>query len=161
MDKPARSSRLGKEFFWVVLGQTLAGLGGIAGVKMLTGAMNPASYGEFSIALTGAIVAQQCVGGPLGQAAMRFYTASRDEGSTVIYFQALNRLMGKGAAFLSGAGAVVLAACLLTGHAEKTPWVALTALLAVATGYNIVFDAIQSGGRHRTVVALQIGRAHV
>src|SRR5262245_7377037 len=91
INKTARNIRLGKEFFWVVVGQALAGLGGLAGVKLLTRAMSPTAYGELSIALTGTIIAQQCVGGPLGQAAMRFYTASRDEGSTSTYFRALHR----------------------------------------------------------------------
>jgi len=154
MGKAGRSTRLGKEFFWVILGQSIAGLGGLAGVKMLTRAMSPTAYGEFSLALTGAIVAQQCVGGPLGQAAMRFYTASREEGWTATYFAALSRLMARGSAVLVAAGLALFVACVYAGHAEKTGWIALTVLLAVASGYNIVFDAVQSGSRNRTVVAL-------
>jgi O-antigen/teichoic acid export membrane protein len=153
MNRAMQSTRVGKEFLWVILGQTLAGLGGLAGVKMLTRAMSPTAYGEFSLALTGAIVAQQCVGGPLGQAAMRFYTASREEGCTSAYFRALHRLMAKGSGLLLGAGILVFIACLFSGHTEKTSWIALTVVLAVATGYNIVFDAIQSGSRNRAVVA--------
>jgi O-antigen/teichoic acid export membrane protein len=154
IDEPKRATQLGHEFAWVLSGQIAAGLGGLAGVKMLTRAMSPSAYGEFSLALTGTILAQQCVGGPLGQAAMRFYSASHEGGWTFSYLRALNRLMLKGVAVLLGVAVVTVLSCALAGHVEKAALVALALLLAILTGYNIVLDAIQSGSRNRPVVAL-------
>ena len=149
-----RHTRLGRECSWVLVGQAGAGLGAIAGVKLLTHAMTPADYGDFSLALTATILVQQCLGGPLGQAAMRFYSASKEGGWTFDYLRGLNRLMLKGLAMLAAVGLLAAAGCGLTGHSGAAPGVALAILLAAVTAYNIVCDSIQSGSRNRPVVAL-------
>jgi O-antigen/teichoic acid export membrane protein len=155
--KAVQSARLHQEFSWVLLGQIAAGLGGLAGVKMLTRAMSPSAYGQFSLALTGTILAQQCIGGPLGQAAMRFYSTSYEEGWTFSYLRALNRLMFRGVAVLLGAALLIGSLCAAAGDAENASLVLVALVLAILSGYNIVLDAIQSGSRNRPVVALHQG----
>jgi O-antigen/teichoic acid export membrane protein len=152
--KLRRFTRLGKEFCWVILGQALAGIGALAGVKLLTRAMDPTAYGKFSLALTATILAQQSVGGPLGQAAMRFYSASREGGWSRDYFRGLSRLTAKALGILLVVGVVAGLGCLAVGHRENTPFIALALLLAGVTSFNIVCDAIQSGSRNRPIVAL-------
>lgn len=154
IERTGHTPRLHHEFSWVLMGQIAAGLGGLAGVKMLTRAMTPSAYGTFSLALTGTVLAQQCIGGPLGQAAMRFYSASHEEGWTFNYLRALNRLMIKGVAVLLAAAGLIVLACASAGQAKSVPVVTIALLLAIVTGYNIVLDAIQSGSRNRPVVAL-------
>ena len=147
-----RSTGLGKEFLWVAVGQLAAGVGALAGVRLLTKAMTPQLYGEFSLALTSTILAQQCIGGPIGQAAMRFYSASREEGSTSVYLRALHRLMLKGSGLQLAASLTVLAGFRLIVNGQSG-LIVLASLLAAVTGYNVVFDAIQNGGRNRAVAA--------
>lgn len=158
MTSPAHNAngvaRLGAEFGWVILGQALAGLGGLVGLKLLTRAMPPSVFGEFSLALTATILAQQCVGGPVGQAAIRYCAASREEGWSGAYLRSLNRLMLKGSGLLAALSAAALLVAVLAGQGSKCLLIGLTFLLAAATGYNIVFDSIQSGNRNRGAVAL-------
>src|SRR5258708_30466551 len=144
-----RLTRLGKEFGWVLFGQSMAGVGGLAGIKWLTGAMTQTAYGEFSLALTGAILAQQCVGGPLGQAAMRYYSPCQERGQSRIYFKGLTALTAKGSGALALVALLLCAVAWFTGRERWTPLIGLALLFSLLSTYNILFDAIHIGSPHR------------
>jgi hypothetical protein len=56
-----RFCRLFKEGFWVILGQAIAVLGSLVGVRLLRGLLEPAAYGERALGITVATLINQPV----------------------------------------------------------------------------------------------------
>ncbi|MGO9273598.1 MAG: lipopolysaccharide biosynthesis protein [Terriglobia bacterium] len=145
--------RLGGEFFWIGLGQGVASLGGIVGVRLLTGFMSPARYGELALALTIVVLSQQLILGPLSQALIRFFAPMQEANKLAVFFRATWVLL------LQATG-VVLALAVLTiiglwaiGQVQWVWIVVLAFLLSLLSGYNSALDGIQNAARHRIVVA--------
>jgi O-antigen/teichoic acid export membrane protein len=149
--------RLGGEFFWVGLGQGVAAVGGIIGVRLLTGFLNPASYGELALALTVVMLAQQLMLGPVSQAFMRYFAPMQEAGKLNPFF--------RGALVLSIqiTGLMLVFTVLSTvglwaiGQGRWAWIVVLAFLLSLLTGYNSGLDGIQNAARHRIVVAWHQG----
>src|SRR2546430_11136457 len=74
----ARAKRLAKEFFWVGAGQVAAIIGGLAGIRLLTQSLSPASYGELALGMTAAALTQQVVLGPAAGAILRFFAPATE-----------------------------------------------------------------------------------
>jgi O-antigen/teichoic acid export membrane protein len=79
----------------------VAFLGGLAGIKLLTNMMMPEDYGELALGLSLAGVVNLFVFGPLGQVALRFYSACRDRSNVAGYTRVLMRLHGQAFLFLA------------------------------------------------------------
>jgi len=152
-----RIRRLLKEGFWVVLGQAVAVVGFVVGVRVLTGLLDPAAYGELALGMTVAILVNQTVLGPLSNGVTRFYAPAVEQGDLGGYLSAVRRLV------LSATGIIVImilptiAGLLIAG---RTEWIALaTAALvfAIFSGYNSILSGIQNAARQRSIVALHQG----
>ena len=74
----ARFHRLGRELIWISLGQGLATLGALVGVRLLTSVLNPTIYGQLALAMTLALLVNQMLLGPLSGAALRFYAPAHE-----------------------------------------------------------------------------------
>ena len=81
-----RFVRLSKEGFWIVLGQAIAVLGSLVGVRVLTGLLTSAEYGELALGMTLAILVGQTLFGPLGQGATRFYAPTVEKRALNVFF---------------------------------------------------------------------------
>ena len=68
-----RFYRLAREGGWIALGQAMAVLGTLFGVRLLTELLDPVAYGELALGLTVATLVNQTILGPLGNGAARFY----------------------------------------------------------------------------------------
>ena len=90
-----------KEAGWVSAGQILAFLGGLAGIKLLTNLMPPENYGELALGLSLAGISNLFLFGPLGQVALRFYSACRDRGNIDGYTRVLIRMHGQATLLLA------------------------------------------------------------
>ena len=147
------SARVGKELAWVIAGQVMAAAGGFIGVRYMTRAMAPAVYGELALALTGATLVQQCVGGPISQSAIRFFALARETARLPEYFASIRRMVVRASGFLVVFGfAGYMVARSLDRTLRPLP-ILLGLLFSIVYGCNIVTDAIQSGARRRIVVA--------
>lgn len=62
----ARMRRLAKEGFWIVLGQIVTVLGSLVLVRVLTGFLTPAQYGQLALGLTIVTLFNQVVFGGIG-----------------------------------------------------------------------------------------------
>lgn len=145
--------RWGGEFFWIGLGQGLATLGSLVGVRLLTGALSPEVYGELALGLTLATLLNQTMLGPLSGAALRFFAPAREAGDLGPFLTALCRLLLKATGIAGGAAAVAVLALWLAGQAR---WLGLgaTALgFALLSGYNATLNSLQNAARQRTIVA--------
>ena len=88
-----RYRRLGTEFLWISLGQAIAVLGAIFGVRILTGVLAPDVYGQLALGMTVATFVNVVVLGPLSNGATRFYALAREVGGLPGYFAAVKRLL--------------------------------------------------------------------
>ena len=151
--------RLSHEAAWVGLGQVLAVLGGLVGVRLLTSLLDPASYGEVALAMTIAALSQQVLIGPLASAFLRFYSAAEEAGELSAYGDGVRRLL----LAATGAGlALLVASATVAALAGRTSWLGLLLaafVFAAISGYSGAADAIQSAARQRAVVALHQGTA--
>jgi O-antigen/teichoic acid export membrane protein len=152
-----RFRRLSKEGSWVVLGQALAVVGSLVGVRVLTEFLNPASFGELALGLTLAALVNQTVLGPLGAGVLRFYAPAVERGDLDGYLKSVLRLV------LSATGIIVLAilltvsGLLFTGPAEWISIAIAAFVFAILSGYNAILSCIQNAARQRAIVALHQG----
>jgi O-antigen/teichoic acid export membrane protein len=152
-----RFHRLSKEGLWIVLGQTAAVVGSLAGVRLLTELLAPAEYGELALGLTVSALVNQTILGPLANGVTRFYAPAQEQGDVGGYLSAVRRLvmMATGFIFL-----IVLLALAGLLSSEYTQWIGIaTAALAFAalSGYNAILNGIQNAARQRAIVALHQG----
>ena len=74
-----------KEGLWIVLGQLMAAAGSLVGVRILTGLLDPKSYGELALGMTAVSLINQVVLGPLGNGVTRFYIPAVEQGISPVF----------------------------------------------------------------------------
>ncbi len=145
--------RLGREFLWIGLGQVLATLGSLVGVRLLTGVLSPKVYGELALGLTLATLLNQVLLGPLSGAALRFFAPAREANELGSFLAGLRRLLAKATGIVGLAAVITALALWLAGQIH---WLGLgvTALVyALLSGYNAILNGLQNAARQRTIVA--------
>lgn len=106
-----RLQRLQTELVWVAVGNLLAFLGSLAGVKVLTFLLGPEEYGRLALGLTIVGLTVLVLYGASGQVVWRFFALYRERRNLGLYFFLLKRAYGViavlvvGLAALSGLGA--------------------------------------------------------
>lgn len=120
----------------MALGQSLAFLGGLVGIKVLTNVMAPENYGELALGLTLAGVINLFIFGPLGQVVMRFYSVCRERDNAAGYTRVLTRMHGQAVLLLA---ALALPLALVVGMGFGWGWAGLFTL-ALLFG---IFSGIQ------------------
>ena len=149
----ASLKRIGREAFWVGLGQAVAALGAIIAVRLLTGFMNPTAYGELALALTIGMLTGLLIMGPLGQPIGRFFAPMKEAHKLTVYFRAALLLLTQATGIVVLFAGLSILGLWVTGHARWIPVVFLAFLLALFNGFEGILDAVQNSARHRIVVA--------
>jgi len=148
-----RFQRLGREFFWIGLGQALTVLGGMVGVRLLTQALDPTRYGELALGLTVGGLVTQLAFGPLQQGVLRFFGPAQEANELRAILIGVRDLLAWASIFILGIAGLVVIGLWISGHAA---WIGLAAtafLLALISGYERALDAMQSAARQRAVTA--------
>ncbi|MCX5701470.1 MAG: lipopolysaccharide biosynthesis protein [Candidatus Omnitrophica bacterium] len=148
-----RFQRLGREFFWISLGQVIALFGALVGVRLLTGVLSPQIYGELALGMTLATLVNLVLFSPLSSAALRFFSPACEKGELPSFMMALRRMFVQvtGIVFLLLIGTGVF---LLLTKQSKWLWLGAATLgFSLFSGYNSVLDGIQNAARQRLVVA--------
>ena len=150
-------NRLSKEVFWVVLGQGMAVLGSLVGIRILTGMLDPSAYGEIALGMTAVAFVNRTVFGSLSDGASRFYSPAAEGKDLGGYLNAI-RLFA-----LWATGIVVLLIPLVIGGlfvTARAEWVAfaiVAIVFIILNGNNSILSEIQNAARHRFVVAFHQG----
>lgn len=145
------------ELGWLVLGQAMAAVGGLVSVRLMTGLLSPAVYGELALGMTAALLVNQTLFGPIANGITRFYAPAVEKNDVGGYLHAARRLV------LSATGIVTLlaicfaAGLLISGRTKWIPLITGTLLFAALTGYNNILSGIQNAARQRSIVALHQG----
>lgn len=135
------------------MGQGAAALGLLAAVRILTGVLTPAEYGTFALGLTFVVLAAQTLFGPLAGAGLRFYAAAANRAELGQFWAGLLYLAICTSFIASAAVAVAFLAAKALGF-EVTGLAALCAVVfAIFSGWETLFDYVQSGRRQRWAVA--------
>src|SRR5208337_3411349 len=87
--------RAGGEFFWIGIGQVMAVLGAIVGVRWITQLLDPQCYGELALGLTLTLFTQQAIWGPLGGGISRFFAPALEALTLKGYLKATRILVGR------------------------------------------------------------------
>ena len=152
-----RFRRLFKEGFWIVLGQAIAILGSLVGIRILTGLMDPAVYGELALGITAVILINQVVLGPLCNGAIRFYAPAVEQGNFGGYLNAVRRLVLFSTAVIILVALLAAVGLLIAGRMKWIVVLAAAFIFAIFSGYNSILSGIQNAARQRFVVAFHQG----
>src|SRR5437660_149806 len=153
----ARAKRLAKEFFWVGAGQVAAIIGGLAGIRLLTQALSPASYGELALGMTAAALTQQVVLGPAAGAILRFFAPASETKQLGDYLKASRRLLAEGTLLLVAIATVSGLALVVFGQIKWLVLLLGAFLFSLLSGYCSAVDGMQNAARQRAVVAWHQG----
>src|SRR5439155_14393864 len=153
----ARAKRLAKEFFWVGAGQVAAIVGGLAGIRLLTQALSPASYGELALGMTAASLTQQVVVGPAAGAILRFFAPATEAKQLGDYLKASRRLLAEGTVLLVAIATVSGLTLLVFGQVKWLVLLLGAFLFSLLSGYCSAVDGMQNAARQRAVVAWHQG----
>ena len=140
-----------------MLGHAGAITGAIVGVRLLTGLLSPAAYGELALGMTVATLVQQVIFGPLGNGVMRFYAPAVEQGDLGGYLSVVRRLMLSTTGIILLSSLFAIAGLLIAGRKEWIPLATIAAFFALVSGYNSTLSGIQNAARQRSVVALHQG----
>src|SRR3990172_13232007 len=117
-----RFYRLAREGGWIALGQAMAVLGTLFGVRLLTELLEPAAYGELALGLTVAALVNQTLLGPLANGVTRFYAPASEQGDLGGYLSAVRHLVLAATGFILLVVLITLAGLLSAG---RTQWIGI------------------------------------
>lgn len=149
--------RLSREFMWVVVGQAAALVGGIVGIKLLTGSLGTKGYGELALGQTVALLFNQVLFGPIGQSFKRFFSVFRERKQLSELFFFLRKL------FLWLTPIILILSALIAlflGMSLSGKWgwlIFASAGFGLLSGANGIYQNMQNAARQRSIVALHQG----
>ena len=152
-----RVGRLGSEMAWVALGQLVAAVGALVGVRLLTAALTPDRYGELALGVTLGTLGQLVAWSPISGAVLRYFAAAQESSQLNAYLQAFRRLLVWATGAVVVAGFVIVIAMVGLG---ATQWIALVVaalLFTLLSGYESTLGSMQVAGRQRRIVAWHQG----
>lgn len=152
-----RVARIAPEAFFIMLGQGVAAIGSIFQIRVLTGFLPPAAYGALALAMTGAVLAQQLILGPIGTACERYFAPSAESRELGIYIRAVGMLFASGTLALA---AISVGLSVVLWAAGWRSWLGILApavVYAWISSANSILDGIQNAARQRRIVASHQG----
>jgi O-antigen/teichoic acid export membrane protein len=135
----------------------LAALGSIVGVRLMTGALSPAVYGELALAVTFVSLITQILIGPLSASFTRYLNVAQEKNELPTFLgsgSALALRISLTTLLLFAAGAIVL---WVSGNSALLGLAGFTLIFTLLSGINILLDSIQTAARQRAVVAWHQG----
>lgn len=154
---PARIKRLAKEGVWIVVGQIAAVLGSLALVRVLTGHLSPAEYGELTLGLTVAGLMNQVIFGGISNGISRYYSIAAEAHDLKGYLHDSGLILAYATWIVVALGALLCASLQWFGHSHWTGLIAGAIVFSLLSGYNSTCNGIQNAARQRAVVALHGG----
>jgi O-antigen/teichoic acid export membrane protein len=137
----------------VAAGQALAALGAVVGVRLLTDAMPPSSYGELALAMTAVTLLQQTLILPVQSAALRFFSVAVDLRKVEAYKRTLFWLVGRIIAIIALLGCLVGVCASLLHRKELVLLTGAATVFVVFMAASMTIDGVQNAARRRLVTA--------
>ena len=146
--------RLSHELAWVIVGQAVALIGGIVGVKLLTRYLGTKGYGELALGLTVAMLFNQVLFGPISQSLYRFFSVFRERKQLSGLFFFLRKLLLRVVPIILILSALI---ALLLGMSISGKWgwlIFASVGFGLLDGANGIYQSVQNAARQRSIVAL-------
>ncbi len=151
-----RAVRLGGELVWVSIGQGLAALGGLAGVRFLTEVLPPQAYGQLALGMSVVAAVQMSALQPLFEGSLRFFRTAADSGQAGALVAAVLRLTTRVALFEAAIALVAFALLAAINPQLLGVAVGVVAVSLIST-WTVTISGLQNAARHRIVVAWHDG----
>jgi len=149
--------KLSKEIAFVMLGQVIAALGSLFGVRLLTGKVTPAVYGEISLGLTIGVLFQQLLFGPLSNSYLRFFSIADEKNEITHFIKAVKKSSFQATLISLALIICIIIAFLLKGYSKLVGLILLSFLFMLISSYNTFLDNLQNAARQRIIVAWHQG----
>ncbi|MDD0815388.1 lipopolysaccharide biosynthesis protein [Curvibacter sp. HBC28] len=157
MSQRNRWRRLLGEGSWVVAGQAASVLGSLVMIRVLTELLSPSAYGELTLGLTVAALANQIIFGPLAGGVTRFYAPAAEKAALRTFLHSSQALLLQATGMVLLLAMVTWAVAWAIGQVHLMPLLSLAMMLSILAGINAVLGGLQSAARQRFVVALSQG----
>jgi O-antigen/teichoic acid export membrane protein len=142
---------------WVATGQLISAAGGIAGVRVLTGVLDPSSYGQLALGMTAVTLVQLSIMGPLSQACLRYFGLAQESCRVGVFLKGAWRLLREGSLVAAAIAVVAVAFLILVGYSRWVAFAAVAFVLSLISGCSGAVDGVQTAARQRLVVAWHQG----
>jgi hypothetical protein len=149
----SRLFRIGTEALWVAAGQLAAFAGGFAAIKLLSGQLGPAMYGQLALGISAAGVLHMFVYGPIEQVALRFVSVYRERNQLALLFTSLEKIHIYAALFVVAGIAFAVSAMQVFADAGWSMLILCALLFGLTGGINTTLSSLQSALRQRASVA--------
>ncbi|MBE2222738.1 MAG: lipopolysaccharide biosynthesis protein [Anaerolineae bacterium] len=149
----SRFSHLGKEFIWISIGEAVAVIASLIGLRLFTNYLSPAVFGEVALIMTLATLVNQLLFGPLAGAVLRFLAPAHEAGAVRAYLDASRHLAQVVTLVVVALTAVFTFILLVLGRSSWVFFLITAVLYALLTGYNLILNGMQNALRQRKVVA--------
>lgn len=152
-----RYRHLAKEGTWIIIGRIGSVLGSLALVRVLTGFLTPAEYGQLALGLTLVALYGKVVFGGLGAGIGRYYVIAAEKDDLHGYLASSLRLLIYATIASLAIEFVVTMGLGWIGYSQWISIALAAMLLAILGGYNGTLNAIQNAARQRAIVAMHNG----
>ncbi|MDX9988224.1 oligosaccharide flippase family protein [Thiothrix unzii] len=138
----------------VILGQVIASIIGLLGIRLLTEYLSPTEYGELTLGLTVSLIVNQLLIGPLGSGVTRFYCTSIEKQQESDFISATIRLL-----YTSIKLTLVFAilAILLLYIYKNNDWIMIiliSILFSILTGINAIINGIWLSNNYQLILSI-------
>jgi O-antigen/teichoic acid export membrane protein len=157
IEKKKRVPKILLESLWVGIGQTIGAIGSVVTIALLTRLLSPPEYGILALGLTGTVLVQQLIAGPISNAALRFYIPAHETNQLGEYLSDLRSLLFKGTAAVLLIVVFVVSLLAVFRFFSWLPMVIIASGYAIVFGYSSSLGSIQIAARHRIVAAWHDG----
>ena len=149
--------RLSKEITFILLGQIIAALGSLIGVRLLTGKLTPAVYGEISLGLTVGVLFQQTLFGPISGSFLRFFSVASEKKEMNAFIKAVLKSTLQSTLISFIIIILVVGVFILKDLTSLVGLILLSFLYMLISSYNTFLDNLQNAARQRIIVAWHQG----
>lgn len=152
--KKHTNTQIIKESGWIICGQFVSVIGSLALVRVLTEYLNPAMYGELTLALTITTLVQQIFIGGIAAGIWRFYSVAMEKGDFDAYLKASRRLFTYAILIIIILAIILLSALVIINQEHWIGLIVFIILFSIFSSGNTILNGIQNAARRRAVVTL-------
>ena len=155
--KKANKKNLIKEVIWFAFGQSISILCALVLIRLLTESLSVSKYGEIALILSILALVNQIIYGGISLGAGRFYSIANEGNERRDYFAASFWIFQR-ASYMLFLLSLVAWIILYSLSIQISSYLAMSCFLfSILSGYNNLFNNIQSAARNRIKVALHAG----
>lgn len=146
-----------KEVIWFTVGQAVSIICALSLIRLLTEYLSVISYGELALELSILTLVNQIVYGGISLGVGRFYSIAHENDERRAYFHASFWIFKRATSILFLLGLISWMGLYLL-NIKISSYLAISCFLfSILSGYNNLFNNIQSAARNRIKVALHAG----